>query len=300
MGDIEQPSPMRPSARRRASRPAAHRLAHRRGACRRLGRLRARTRNPAITHSSRTLFSRRWKTAARPRAETGWLPQHLLLEDVNGRAARLHALLSEVSQPRRICLRSWLGRRLSARRRPLLSQASSLRPLHAGHRASASSSGPATDAREREALLLQAAVQVTERLGVSSLHVTFLTRDEWQLAGEHGLPPAHRPAIPLAERGLSRASRISSRALASRKRKAIRKERREALERRHRDRMGDGARPHRGALGRLLRLLHGHRLAQMGLALSDAGRASACSARPWPTRCCWCSPSARAATSPAR
>ena len=43
------------------------------------------------------------------------------------------------------------------------------------------------NAREREALLLQAAVQVTDRLGVSSLHITFLTRDEWQLAGEMGL-----------------------------------------------------------------------------------------------------------------
>ena len=46
---------------------------------------------------------------------------------------------------------------------------------------------PGDDRTEYEALLLQAAIQVADRLGVSSLHITFLTRDEWLLAGKLGL-----------------------------------------------------------------------------------------------------------------
>ena len=147
------------------------------------------------------------------------------------------------------------------------------------------------NAREREALLLQAAVQVADRLGVSSLHVTFPTRDEWQLAGEMGLLQRTDQQFHWQNENYRGFDDFLA-SLASRKRKAIRKERREALDGRHRDRMGDGQRSHRGASGRVLRLLHGHRLAQMGLALSHAANASACSAKPWPIRCCWCSPSA--------
>ena len=152
------------------------------------------TANPFISHAF--LMALEESGSASP--ETGWLPQHLLLEDGNGALARLHALLSQVPQPRRIRLRSWLGRRLSARRRPLLSETSSSVPFT-----------PVTGqrllvARRRrtaiaEALLLQAAVQVTEQLGVSSLHITFLTREEWQPRRRARLPQAHRPAIPLAE-----------------------------------------------------------------------------------------------------
>ena len=43
---------------------------------------------------------------------------------------------------------------------------------------------------------------VAERIGVSSLHVTFLTEDEWTALGAARLPAAHRPAVPLAQRGL--------------------------------------------------------------------------------------------------
>ena len=41
---------------------------------------------------------------------------------------------------------------------------------------------PGQGSAEHKAILLQAAVQVANRLGVSSLHITFPTRDEWQLA----------------------------------------------------------------------------------------------------------------------
>ncbi len=96
-------------------------------------------------------------------------------------------------------------------------------------RASACWSGPAWSKREREALLLQAAVQVADRLGVSSLHVTFLTREEWQLAGELGFLQRTDQQFHWRNEGYGSFDDFLA-ALTSRKRKAIRKERREALE----------------------------------------------------------------------
>ena len=77
--------------------------------------------------------------------------------------------------------------------------------------------------------MLQAAVQVTDRLGVSSLHVTFLTRDEWQLAGEMSLLQRTDQQFHWQNGGFRSFDDFLA-VLASRKRKAIRKERREALE----------------------------------------------------------------------
>jgi hypothetical protein len=82
---------------------------------------------------------------------------------------------------------------------------------------------------EREAILLQAAVQVADRLGVSSLHITFLTREEWQLAGDLGFLQRTDQQFHWRNDGYRSFDEFLA-ALTSRKRKAIRKERREALE----------------------------------------------------------------------
>ena len=57
------------------------------------------------------------------------------------RAARRGALLCQVAQPGRICLRSWLGGCAGARRRQLLSEAADLGPVHAGDGAAAARQG---------------------------------------------------------------------------------------------------------------------------------------------------------------
>ena len=78
-------------------------------------------------------------------------------------------------------------------------------------------------------------------------------------------------------------------ALASRKRKTIRKRARaRRLRSGHRHRTAHRRRHNRSALGRLLRFLHGHRRAQMGPALSHPRRSSRRSARRWPSSSCWC------------
>ena len=66
------------------------------------------------------------------------------------------------------------------------------------------------------------------RLGVSGLHITFLTEQEWQLGGELGFLKRTDQQFHWQNEGYSSFDEFLG-ALASRKRKAVRKERREAL-----------------------------------------------------------------------
>jgi predicted N-acyltransferase len=87
---------------------------------------------------------------------------------------------------------------------------------------------PDADSAKHEAILLQAAVELTERLGNSSLHITFLTRAEWELAGELGFLQRTDQQFHWQNQTYRSFDDFLV-ALSSRKRKAIRKERREAL-----------------------------------------------------------------------
>jgi len=84
------------------------------------------------------------------------------------------------------------------------------------------------DAAKREAILLHAAVEITERLDLSSLHITFLTRAEWELAGKLGFLQRTDQQFHWQNNGYQCFEDFLA-ALSSRKRKAIKKERREAL-----------------------------------------------------------------------
>ena len=84
------------------------------------------------------------------------------------------------------------------------------------------------DRAEREALLLQAAVQVSEQLGLSGLHMTFPTRDEWGLAGALDFLQRTDQQFHWQNDGYASFEDFLG-ALVARKRKAIRKERREAM-----------------------------------------------------------------------
>ena len=65
-----------------------------------------------ITLLFHTIFFMRWKRSARPRARTGWQPQHLLAEGTDGAVLGRRALLSEIAFARRIRVRPRLGRGL--------------------------------------------------------------------------------------------------------------------------------------------------------------------------------------------
>jgi hypothetical protein len=160
-------------------------------------------------------------------AETGWLPQHLLLEDGSGALPGcMPCYLKSHSQGEYVFDHGWADAymRAGGRYYPKLQASVPFTPV-TGKRLLV----PAcADQRQREALLLQAASQVTDRLRVSSLHVTFLTRDEWQLAGELGFLQRTDQQFHWQNEGYRSFDDFLD-ALVSRKRKAIRKERREAL-----------------------------------------------------------------------
>jgi hypothetical protein len=161
-------------------------------------------------------------------AETGWLPKHLLLGDASGTLLGcMPCYLKSHSRGEYVFDHGWADAylRSGGRYYPKLQASIPFTPV-TGKRLLVR---PGDGEAERGALLLQAAKQVTDRLGVSSLHITFLTREEWQLAGECGLLKRTDQQYHWQNQDYSSFEDFLS-ALASRKRKGIRRERREALE----------------------------------------------------------------------
>jgi predicted N-acyltransferase len=180
--------------------------------------------NPFISHT----FLKALEESGSAAAETGWLPQHLLLEDSGGTLIGcMPCYLKSHSQGEYVFDHGWAEAymRAGGRYYPKLQASIPFTPV-TGKRLLVR---PGVEEAEREAILLQAAVQVADRLGVSSLHITFLTREEWQLAGALGFLQRSDQQFHWRNEGY-RSFEDFLAALTSRKRKAIRKERREALE----------------------------------------------------------------------
>ena len=178
--------------------------------------------NPFISHD----FLRALEESGSATQATGWLPQHLLLEDRSGLLVGcMPCYLKSHSQGEYVFDHGWADAymRAGGRYYPKLQASIPFTPV-TGRRLLVRA-GP--DASERQAILLQAAIQITGRLGVSSLHVTFPTREEWQLAGELGFLKRTDQQFHWQNEGYGSFDDFLGR-LTSRKRKAIRKERREA------------------------------------------------------------------------
>jgi uncharacterized protein len=159
---------------------------------------------------------------------TGWLPQHLLLEEPNGSLLGcMPCYLKSHSQGEYVFDHGWADAYLRAGGRyyPKLQAAIPFTPITGKRLLVRQDAG----AREREAILLQAAMQITDRLGVSSLHVTFPTKAEWELAGELGFLKRTDQQFHWQNQNYRSFDDFLA-CLASRKRKTIRKERRGALQ----------------------------------------------------------------------
>ncbi len=179
--------------------------------------------NPFISHA----FLSALEESGSATRKTGWLPHHLLLEDASG--ALLGAMpcyLKSHSQGEYVFDHGWADayERAGGRYYPKLQAAVPFTPVP-GSRILVT---PGEGETERKALLLGAAIEVTGRLGVSGLHITFLTREEWELAGELGLLKRTDQQFHWRNDGYASFEDFLA-ALASRKRKAVKKERREAL-----------------------------------------------------------------------
>jgi uncharacterized protein len=179
--------------------------------------------NPFIRHA----FLKALEESGSATRNTGWLPQHLLLENERGELAGcMPCYLKSHSLGEYVFDHGWADAygRAGGRYYPKLQASIPFTPV-TGRRLLVQ---PGADAAKREAILLQAAAELTERLGVSSLHITFLTRSEWELAGKLGFLQRTDQQFHWRNEGYQTFEDFLA-ALSSRKRKAIRKERREAL-----------------------------------------------------------------------
>lgn len=178
--------------------------------------------NPFICHA----FLKALEESGSATPKTGWLPQHLLLEDERGELAGcMPCYLKSHSLGEYVFDHGWADayERAGGRYYPKLQASIPFTPV-TGKRLLVRSDA---NAAKREAILLQAAVELTQRLGVSSLHITFLTRAEWELAGKLGFLQRIDQQFHWRNEDYQTFEDFLA-ALSSRKRKAIRKERREA------------------------------------------------------------------------
>ncbi|HEY0103241.1 MAG TPA: GNAT family N-acetyltransferase, partial [Brevundimonas sp.] len=156
----------------------------------------------------------------------GWAGRHLSLRDGDGRVIGVMALwLKGNSQGEYVFDHSWADayERAGGRYYPKLLGAVPFTPA-TGPRFLAH---PDADAATVRQALLQGALALTERLGVSSLHVNFPTRPEWAAMGESGLLLRQDVQYVWRNGGYQTFDDFLS-ALSSSRRKTIRRERREA------------------------------------------------------------------------
>jgi uncharacterized protein len=178
--------------------------------------------NPFITHAFLSALEK--SSAASP--ETGWLPQHLVCKDETGAlAACMPCYLKSHSRGEYVFDYGWADayERAGGRYYPKLLSAVPFTPVTA-HRLLVRE-GPSRT--EREELLLRGAIALTERYGASSFHMIFATEQECQQASTLGLLRRNDQQFHWCNEGYASFDDFLA-TLASRKRKAIRKERREA------------------------------------------------------------------------
>lgn len=179
--------------------------------------------NPFISHS----FLKALEDSGSAASDTGWLPQHLLLDDGSGQlAACMPCYLKSHSSGEYVFDHAWADayERAGGRYYPKLQVCVPFTPV-TGRRLLVRQGAQHS---ERSVLLLKAGVTLAEKLGTSSLHITFPTRAEWELAGSLGFLQRIDQQFHWHNGGYGSFEDFLG-SLTARKRKAIRKERREAL-----------------------------------------------------------------------
>jgi len=181
------------------------------------------TANPFLAHA----FLNALEDAGAVGAGTGWMPHHILIEDrQRAIAAAMPLYLKSHSLGEYVFDHPWADayHRAGKRYYPKLQCAVPFTPVP-GRRLLVR---PGPRAEAGEALLAHAAVTLARRIEASSLHLTFLSEGEWHRLGGHGFLRRTDQQFQWRNRGY-RAFDDFLDSLASRKRKAIRKERAEAL-----------------------------------------------------------------------
>ncbi len=179
--------------------------------------------DPFLSHG----FLAALETSGCATARAGWLPQHLVAKDGDGRVVGVMPLyLKAHSHGEYVFDHGWgdAFERAGGRYYPKLQAAVPFTPV-TGRRLLV----PDTPAAERvEAALMGAALELVRLHDASSLHVTFLTEGEWRRHGAAGLLQRTDQQFQWLNAGYASFDDFLQ-ALASRKRKALRKERAQAL-----------------------------------------------------------------------
>ena len=181
------------------------------------------TANPFVSHAFLAALEESGATAA----ATGWAPYHLIVEDGAGALAGAAPMyLKGHSYGEYVFDHAWAAayERANGRYYPKLLIAAPFTPV-SGPRLMVA---PGADAEATERALLGGALEVARRLEVSSLHVNFPDEGLWRRLGEAGFLLRTGEQFHWRNRGYADFDDFLA-DLSARKRKAIRKERREAL-----------------------------------------------------------------------
>ena len=179
--------------------------------------------NPFITHAF--LSACEGSGSAVPR--TGWGGAHILVEDAEGRLlAAAPCYLKSHSMGEYVFDQGWADayERAGGRYYPKLQISVPFTP--APGRRLLVAAGPR--AEEARAALISGLRAVMEKTGASSTHVTFLTKAEWEALGAEGFLQRTNKQFHFFDKGYGDFEGFLN-SLASRKRKAIRRERKDAL-----------------------------------------------------------------------
>lgn len=180
--------------------------------------------NPFISHAFLSALEESGSATRR----AGWLPHHLLLEDSEGNLAGCMPLyLKSHSRGEYVFDHGWANAYENAGGSYYPKLQCSVPFTPATGRRLLAPVGPGREAAED--MLAGGAVELCKRLGVSSLHLTFLPERQWTRLGQIGFLQRTDQQFHWHNRGYDFFADFLGE-LSSRKRKMIRKEREKALE----------------------------------------------------------------------
>jgi uncharacterized protein len=180
--------------------------------------------NPFVSHD----FMAALEQSGCASSKSGWLPQHLVVEASDGRpAAILTCYLKSHSMGEYVFDHGWADafERAGGRYYPKLQAAVPFTPVP-GRRLLVR---PGADAEANRKRLAEAGIALARRHGVSSLHVTFATEEDWKILGDAGYLLRTDQQFHFVNEGF-RSFDVFLAALTARKRKVVKRERRDALE----------------------------------------------------------------------
>ena len=180
------------------------------------------TYNPFLTHA----FLKALEDAGNVGGRTGWTPRHLVLKLGGEIAGCAPCYVKAHSRGEYVFDHGWADAFMQAGGRyyPKLQIAVPFTPVP-GRRLLAR---PGPESGTHESLLATAAAELAERSDISGVHITFLTEGEWERLGARGFLQRTDQQFHWSNAGYGTFDDYLA-SLASRKRKAMRKERQQAL-----------------------------------------------------------------------